>query len=100
MSQFDVYAETLKPGRYVLNVQSDLLEALAFRVVIPLFPYSPALSPIGRLNPIIEVDGKKLVLMTHLIAPIPVKSLGPIVAKMNAEIDVVSNSLDMLLKGF
>lgn len=100
MAQYDVYADAEKTGRYLVNVQADILAALSFRVVIPLFPVSRALAPIGRLNPLVDVNGTQLVLMTHLIAPIPVKTLGPIVANVAADIDTVSNALDILLKGF
>jgi toxin CcdB len=100
MAQFDVYAEPGRHSRFLVNVQADLLESLSFRVVVPLFPTSPALMPIGRLNPIMEIHGTKLMLMTHLIAPIPAKTLGPIVANLSGEIDIISNALDILFKGF
>jgi toxin CcdB len=38
MARFDVHPEPGQPGRFLLNVQADILDDLAVRVGIPLMP--------------------------------------------------------------
>jgi hypothetical protein len=56
--------------------------------------------PVARLNPELIVNGAPLVLMTQLLAPIPVKLLKDPVANLNNQFDIIANAMDMLFKGF
>ena len=98
--QFNVYNDPENGNRKLLNVQADVLDLLNSRIVIPLFPVTPATNSIAKLNPVLNVSGTDMVLITQQIAPIPVKALGPVVANLSNEADVIANALDMLLKGF
>ena len=82
MARFDVYPN---PGRhasatpYLLEVQSDLLDELDSRVVIPLrdaAQFPPVRLP-ERLMPTFEIEGKPFVLETPKLAAVPLRVRGP-----------------------
>ena len=56
MAQFDVYAPA-NGTALVVDIQSDVLDGLATRAVIPLVPLQAAPKPIIRLNPMMDVNG-------------------------------------------
>ena len=60
MARFDVYEnpnpETNKEIPYLLDVQSDLLDSLSTRVVVPLVDGASAGKPIKYLTPEFEVN--------------------------------------------
>ena len=102
MARFDVYRFASKSAPLVLDVQAELLEGLATRVVIPLSPASVSRKEaLPRLKPVLEIGGVGYVLMTTDLAALPVNRLGAFVA--NIETDYrkeVTDALDFLLLGF
>ena len=54
MTQYDVFWNPEGPG-YLLDVQSDLLDGLTTRLVVPLMPQTQAPKPAARLNPIVKI---------------------------------------------
>lgn len=99
MAKFDVYR--LKGSNAcVLDCQADLLEGLNTRFVVPLLPEDEAPKPAARLNPIVEVDGRRLVMVTQFAAAVPVRELGDMVVSLANEQDVIGYALDMLISGF
>ena len=98
MARFDVHR--LGDATLVVNCQSDLLDGLNTRAVVPLLPRDLVTKPIGRLNPEIEVDGEHLVMATQFIAAVPVRELGPKIASLQDRDAEVSAALDMLFIGF
>jgi len=85
---------------FLLNVQSDLLEDLVTRVVVPL--YEPAAIEGGiieRLTPCVEINGAPYIAVTPELAGVPLKLLGAPVADLaNHRQDVVA-ALDFLITG-
>ena len=57
MARFDVYR--IASGLAV-DVQSDLLYGLDTRMVVPLLPIGDAPLPAGRLNPVVDNDGRAM----------------------------------------
>ena len=80
MAQYDVYenidkiAGTAKP--YLLDVQSDLLHALATRVVVPLIPVDHISRPVEILNPVVQILNKSHYVSSLEIHSIPVGLMG------------------------
>lgn len=99
MAKFDVYRLKGEPT-LVVDCQADLLEDLATRFVAPLLVESDVPQPLARLNPRLTVEGRKLVMATHLASAVPVRELDACVATLVHEQDAISNALDMLLSGF
>ncbi len=56
MAQFDFYQykKRGKPELFLVNVQSDLLDDMNTRIVIPIRPLAPGQKPISILQPTIE----------------------------------------------
>ena len=73
MTQFTVYRNKNPRSRttfpFLVNVQSDLLDELQTRVVIPL-TRAAALTrkPVGHLMPTVQFEGEAYVLMTPQLA--------------------------------
>ena len=102
MARFDVYRFDSSAAPLVVDVQSDLLEDLASRVVVPLVPVRKATKEVlPRLKPKIVVDGKDYILMTTDLAALPRARLGSRIGNIEtAHRDDISNALDFLFFGF
>ena len=84
----------------LLDVQSDLLEALKTRVVIPLSRASVlARNPLEQLMPILAVEGESYVLVTPQLAGIAHHELGPVIGSLAAQRDTILAAMDFLLTG-
>jgi toxin CcdB len=53
-----------------------------------------------RLNPVFDVGGKRVVMMTHYIAAVPAKILSDPVGDLGARRREVVDALDFLQQGF
>lgn len=105
MAQFSVYRNknprTKATFPLLVDVQSDLLEPLVTRVVIPLTRV-PALArkPVSHLTPEVTFGGDKYVLMTPQLAGISRADLGPLVGSLGAERQAILAAVDFLFTGF
>lgn len=97
MAQFHVYR--IAGGRLLLDLQSDLIET-GTRVVAPLLPLSQGPQAIGRLEPIVEVEGIAHVLHTAELAAVPSRLLGDRpVADLSKHDCEIKGALDMVFWG-
>jgi toxin CcdB len=75
VAQFDVFANPSESAAlgipYVVVVQSDLLDALATRMVIPLATLKFAGKSPDKLCPLVIVNGQRLRALAHYTAPLP-----------------------------
>lgn len=105
MTQFTVYRNKNPRSRttfpYLLDVQSDLLDGLQTRVVIPLTK-AAALTrkPVAHLMPLVQFDGDNYVLMTPQLAGIPRNELGPQAGSLAEHRDTIVAAMDFLVLGF
>jgi len=104
MAQFDVFRNSDPSSKrslpFLLDVQSDLLESLATRVVVPLSAQgNDSLPAMRRLMPVFEIEGKKLVLATPQIAGVPRALLGSRVGSLASRRHEVIAALDVLIVG-
>jgi toxin CcdB len=98
MAQFRVYR--VADNRLVLDLQTDLIET-GTRVVAPLLPASSGPTPIGRLEPILEIEGVAHVLHTAEMAAVPSALLkAPPVADLSGFDYQIRGALDMVFSGF
>ena len=98
MARFDVYLTG--GGDYVLDVQTDLIPPVGTRLVVPLMPVAAAPTAIGKLHPIFEIDGRRLVMATHLMGAVPLRLLGRPVARAWDRYDEIVAAIDMIFLGF
>ncbi len=103
MRQFDVFTNPFPRSRerqpFLVSLQSDLLlQSLDTVVVAPLEPASSSTFA-DRLNPEIEIDGGKFVLVTQEVATIRKNALGPSQGSAAGARDQIIAALDMLFTG-
>ncbi len=103
MAQFDVYlnpnAGTRKTIPYLLDVQADLLDRLASRVVVPLVVMDEMVAAARHLNPQFKIKGYSVVMSTAELAGVPVRSLGEKIASLKNRRDEIIAALDLLFTG-
>lgn len=99
MSRYDVYENSDGAG-YLLDVQTDLLNALNTKIVVPLLPVADAPKAAKRLNPIFEIKGQKHVMVTQFMAAVPVRVLKIPTTNLSDRFDEITNALDMVFLGF
>ena len=98
MARYDVYRNP--SGGYLLDLQSDLLDGLASRVVAPLVAASVLQRPAGRLNPVFDIDASQYVLLTQSMAAVPVSMLEKPVTSLRDHFAEITNAIDMVFHGF
>jgi toxin CcdB len=103
MAQFDVYmnpsAATRKLIPYLLDVQADLLDTLATRVVVPLILAEEMGLAAKHLNPQFKIKGVAVVMSTAELAGVPNRSLGDKVTTLKSKRDEIIAALDILFTG-
>lgn len=99
MARFDIYPGIDGNG-YVLDVQSDLLEPLNTRVVVPLLSRRRAPEPADRLNPLFRIGRTDYVMVTQFLAAVPLVSLKPSIDNLSRHQTEIMAAIDMLTHGF
>mgnify|MGYP001059985279 FL=1 len=99
MAQYDVFLN-LDGAGYLLDVQSDLLDGLSTRLVIPLLPAPQAPKPASRLNPVVSIGDQPHVMVTQFMAAVPEKLLTKHVRSAVHMRDEITAAIDMLTHGF
>ncbi|MGZ5207800.1 MAG: CcdB family protein [Sulfuricurvum sp.] len=101
MAQFDVYRNinplSLEEIPYLLDIQADLLAGLSTRVVVPLARHS---TNIQHLNPLFEISGEKIVMLTQELSGVDKNILGEKVGSFGNYRREIIASLDFLISGF
>lgn len=105
MARFDVYAN---PGNhaattpYLLDVQSDLLDGLDSRMVIPLRSLKrfPKVKLSTQLTPIFTIDGEACLLETPKMGAVPLRVLKSRVTSLAQDQDQITAAMDFLFQGY
>lgn len=98
MAQFDVHRLANRPG-LVIDCQTDLLDHIETRFVVPLVSLADVTSPVRRLNPVFAIDGEDHAMLTQSAAAIRRRDLGPNVASLTEHHHEIIDALDFLLTG-
>lgn len=105
MARFDVFPN---PGPhadttpYLLDVQSDLLDGLGSRVVVPLRHlenFAKVKLP-TRLTPVLSILGEDYLLETPKLAAVPTRILKNPAVSLASECERITAALDFLFQGF
>ena len=103
MAQFDVFEnpneETNQTVPYLLDVQTDLLDPLSTRVVVPLVAASALGKAITHLNPEFSINNTIVFMSTAELAGVPVKSCGERVGSLKEQRHEIIAALDFLFTG-
>jgi toxin CcdB len=102
MAQFALYrnANRQTQGRYpfLLEIQSDFLDTLKTRLVIPVIELAEQ-KPITRLNPVFEHEQQQYLLLVQEMAAIPVNNLGDRVTDLEVRRGEILAAVDLLITG-
>lgn len=99
MAQYGLHPSPSGEG-FLLDVQSDLLDGLNVRSVVPLLPHASAPIAAKRLNPVFRISGGDYVMMTQFIAAVPVSVLRAPVGTLAEQFDQITAALDLLFHGY
>jgi toxin CcdB len=103
MAQYDVFANPSRSAAegipYVVVIQSDLLDALATRLTLPLATLDSATRVPTALCPVIVVKGQRLHALAHYAAPLPARLLRRPVDNLATQASVLVSALDAVLSG-
>ncbi|HEX7694140.1 MAG TPA: CcdB family protein [Sphingomonas sp.] len=99
MAQFDV-CRLRDSEELLLDCQSDILDRLETRFVVPLLSPDDMPKRIAKLNPRFEIDGKEFVMATQGAATIPAKMIGSCVTSLADAHHEIVGALDMLISGY
>jgi toxin CcdB len=105
MARFDVYPN---PGAhasttpYLLDVQSDLLDILDSRMVIPLrsLEHFAKVKLPTRLTPVFNILGSDYLLETPKMGAVPQRVLKDCVASLSDDQARITSALDFLFQGY
>jgi len=103
MAQYDVYANPSVSAAqgipYVVVIQSDLLDALATRLTMPLAEPDAAAKVPTALCPVIVVKGRRFHALAHYTAPLPARLLRQAVDNVTAQSSALVSAVDTVLSG-
>lgn len=105
MARFDVY---MNPGSqaaitpYLIDVQSNLLDDLDSRMVIPLrsLVHFPKVELPTRLTPVFVIEGQDVLLETPKMGAVPQRILKVPVTSLAGERARITAALDFLFQGY
>lgn len=104
MARFDVYrhpdAKRRKVIPFFLSIQSDSLDFLATRVVVPLVADRSFGARIPFLHPSLVVQGEAVILAINELVAIETSILGPVVANQAHDASTIVSALDYLVSGY
>lgn len=103
MHQFDVYEntddDTSEAYPYFVDVQTELLDVLSSRVVIPLTSASPDKNLPNNICPKVEIDGRPFHLLTYQITTVSSSFLTKKEGSLLLNRTDIINSVDFLFSG-
>lgn len=103
MARFDIYKNPFRGETrdipFLLDVQSDFLDVLETRMIIPLRRAARFHHLIEHLNPTLEHAETRLVLDTASMASVPRSELKQAVGNVRAQRLEIENALDFLFTG-
>jgi toxin CcdB len=104
MAQWDVYRNPSARSRdevpYVVDVQSDLLDMVPTRMVVPLTVPQRSMAALPpRLVPQFDVGGQKLQLVPQEAAALPGRLLGQPVHSLRRQAHRIIDALDTVVSG-
>jgi toxin CcdB len=96
--QFDFFASPTGQG-FLLDIQSNLLDRLKTRVVVPLLPVDLFRRLVANLNPVFEIEEQRVAMMTEFMAAMPLRELGEVRGSLAGHRDQIVRAVDVLLIG-
>ncbi|WP_413530296.1 CcdB family protein [Rahnella inusitata] len=84
----------------LLNVLHPAASGYGNAIMVPLVPLAKmSMQPPKKLCPLLKIQHKHYVLMTHIPGGIPPQEIGKCIKQLEGEIYEVKNAFDFLLNG-
>lgn len=99
MARYTVYRNPDGPG-YLIDLQTEINSHFATRVVAPLLPVEEIPVYAKALNPVFEVEGQRVVMVTQGMAAVPLHLLKHSVMSLDDKRSEIVAALDLLFQGF
>ncbi|MBF0603738.1 MAG: CcdB family protein [Nitrospirae bacterium] len=101
MAQFDLYEYRRFGSRaaFLVDVQSDLLETLTTRIVIPIYLVIPDTPLVRILNPTVELSGGTFFLSTAEMSAVRNSELKRVVGSLSTMRHEIIAAVDLLFTG-
>ncbi len=99
MARFTVYRNPDGNG-YLLDLQADINGHFSTRVVAPLLPLRDIADYAKTLNPLFEIDGERVVMVTQGMAAVPLSILRHPVTSLEPMRAEIVAAIDLLFQGF
>ncbi len=104
MAQYDVYVNPQRNSRefvpYVMDVQSNLIDSLSTRLVMPLSRVGASQRQLpANLCPVMQVDRERLIMLPHLAAPVAASVLKSPVLNLQAQASDIVAAIDAVISG-
>ena len=99
MARFKVYRLKSEPI-LAIDLQTNMLDDLPSRVMVPLYRVGDMSWSISRLNPRFLINGELYVMATQRMAALPVAEIGEPVANLTSHADTITAATDFLFQGF
>ncbi|MBA4263193.1 MAG: plasmid maintenance protein CcdB [Comamonadaceae bacterium] len=103
MAQYDVFpnpSDSAADGiPYVVVIQSELLDALATRLTVPLAVLDFAGKVPAALCPVFTVKGQRLHALAHYAAPLPARLLRRPIDNVATQASALVAAMDVVLSG-
>lgn len=102
MAQFQAYRNSRASGEqipFLLDVQSDLVN-IGTRLVVPLVLESAFGARLTRINPVLQIEGQRLVASVADMASVPQRQLKDKVADCSKHRGEIVAAIDFMLSGF
>jgi len=80
-------------------VQSELLDALATRMTMPLATVEFAKKSPDKLCPVVTVNGQRLRALAHYTAPLPTRNLRQVVGNLAPQASTLIAAMDVVVSG-
>ena len=97
MACYDVYR--LRQGELVVDCQADIHRDLATRFVIPVVPFESDYPVKLGLNPVLDCEGQRFVLVTEFASTIFVRDIAKTIGTVGQAADRITRALDTLTGG-
>jgi toxin CcdB len=102
-AQYDVVDNPVARARrafpFIAILQSDLADTGSDRIVAPLVPGAHIPGVVGRLMPIVKVEGVDYVLIVPRLTAVPAAELGAVKDSLSAHRNDIVAALDLLFLG-
>ena len=98
MAQFDVVR--LNGGALAVYCQSDLLQGINTRFVVPLRRPDDSPPRRERLNPVFAIEGEDWVMVTQFAGAVMAREIEASLGSLADDYIRITGALDMLISGF